>query len=145
MERVPRSVRVVTVIAWVAGILNILGGLFLLIVAGASTEGLVKGSFLLFGALGIGFGLALVFVTGGLPGASRGARIGVTVIAAVTIMPAVLAALITQSVAGALTAVLAALVIVLLWAGPARTHFRRREPRPLPVDATAEPAPLPGR
>ena len=135
----------VTVLAWVAGILNILGGLFLLIVAGASTEGLVKGSFLLFGALGIGFGLALVFVAGGLPGASRGARIGVTVIAGVTILPAVLTALITLSVAGALTAVLAVIVIVLLWAGPARKHFRRREPRQLPVDASAAPAPLPGR
>ena len=135
----------VTVLAWVTGILNILGGLLLLAFAGASTEGLVKGTFLLFGALGIGFGLALVFVAGGLPAASRGARIGVTVIAAVTTVPAVLAGLITLSVAGASTAVLAVLVIVLLWAGPARKHFRRREPRRLPFDASAEPAPLPGR
>jgi hypothetical protein len=135
----------VTVLAWIAGILNIVGGLFLLVLAGASTEGLVKGSFLFFGALGIAIGLALVFVTGGLPAASRGSRIGVTVIAAVTILPGVLTTLVTQSVAGALTALLAALVIVLLWAGPARKHFRRREPRPLPVDASGAPAPLPGR
>jgi hypothetical protein len=145
MDRVPRSVRVVTVLAWVAGILNILGGLLLLILAGASTEGLVKGGFLFFGALGIGLNLALVFVTGGLPAGSRGARVGVTVIAAVTIPPAVLTGLVTLFVASWLTALLALIVIVLLWTGPARTHFRRREPRPLPVDASAAPAPLPGR
>ena len=145
MGLIPRSVRIVTVLAWVAGILNSIGGIFLLILAGASTEGLVKGSFLLFGALGVGFGLALVFVAGGLPAGSRGARIGVTVIAAITIVPGALATLVTLVVTGALTALLAAVLIVLLWAGPARKHFRRQAPRLSPAVENEEPAPLPGR
>ncbi len=141
MRGIPRNVRVVTVLGWVAGILNILGGLFLALLAGASTDGLVKGTVLLLGALGVAFGLAFVFVTGGLPAASRGARIGVTVIAGITMVPAVLSTVLGLSVSGAVTALLAALVIVLLWAGPARKHFRRPELRAPSVGAIPAPGP----
>jgi len=123
--RRPRSVRLVTVLSWIEGFIDIAGGLLLLGIAGASVLDPVQGGILVAGALGIALGLVLVFVTGGLLRGSRGSRIAVTVLSVFSMAPAVVTLSLTLWVNGAITIGLGTAIIVLLWAGPARRHFAR--------------------
>ena len=128
--RRPRSVRLVTVLSWIEGFIDIAGGLLLLGIAGASVLDPVQGGILLAGAAGISLGLVLVFVTGGLLRGSRGSRIAVTVLSVFSMVPAVVTLSLTLWVNGAITIGLGTAIIVLLWAGPARRHFARASRAP---------------
>jgi len=122
-------VRVVTVLSWIEGFIDIAGGLLLLGIAGASVLDPVQGGILVAGAVGIALGLVLVFVTGGILRGSRGSRIAVTVLSVFSMAPAVVTLSLTLWVNGAITIGLGTAIIVLLWAGPARRHFARTSAR----------------
>ncbi|HXH36329.1 MAG TPA: hypothetical protein VNJ54_18275 [Plantibacter sp.] len=117
----------VTITAWIGGMLSILGGLFVLWVAALPTDELLRDDILGLGVFEIGLGLTLVLAASGLPGRHRAARIVVTVVSGIMIAHTVIAALLGLPLGWVPTA-LCAVVIVLLWAGPARRHFRRPEP-----------------
>lgn len=127
MRQAPKSVRVVTIIAWISGMSSILGGLAVLWVAALPTDELLRDDILAVGVFEIGLGLALVLAASGLPGGHRAARIIVTVVSGVMIAQTVVAALLGLPL-GWVPTVLCALVVALLWAGPARKHFRRSAP-----------------
>ncbi|MGK9147958.1 hypothetical protein KXS11_10065 [Plantibacter flavus] len=124
MRDAPRSVRGVTILAWIAGMLSILGGLFVLWVAALPTDELLRDDILVLGVFEIGLGLALVLSASALPSRRRSARIVVTVIAGLMITHTVLAALIGLPLAW-IPSILSVIVLVLLWAGPARRSFAR--------------------
>lgn len=119
----PRAVRAVTVLAWVAGMLSILVGLFVLWVAALPTDELVRDDILVLGMFEITIGLALVLAASALPAMRRWSRIVVTVVAALIVVHTVLGAIVGLPLAWVPTA-LCTLLIVLLWAGPARRRFR---------------------
>jgi len=124
MRQAPRSVRAVTILAWIAGMLSIVGGLFVLWVAALPTDELLRDDILVLGVFEIGLGLTLVLTASALPGRRPWSRIVVTIVAVVMIAHTVLGALIGFPLTWVPT-VLSVLVVVLLWAGPARRHFRR--------------------
>lgn len=127
MRQAPKSVRAVTIIAWISGMSSILGGLAVLWVAALPTDELLRDDILAVGVFEIGLGLALVLAASGLPGGHRPARIIVTVVSGLMIAQTVVGAVLDLPL-GRVPTVLCALVVVLLWAGPARKHFRRPAP-----------------
>ena len=141
--RRPRSLRIVTVLAWIEGFIDIAGGLVLLGVAGASVLDPIQGGLLVAGIIGIALGLVLVFVTGGLLRGSRASRISVTVFSAFSMAPAVVTLSLTLWVNGAITIALGLAIIVLMWAGPARRHFARTPKTRTPKNKPTTPADTP--
>ena len=140
MRKIPISVRIVMVIAWVAGVFNIIIGLSATWASGQSLVGPVQGNLFFVAAICIGFGLTYAIAPISLGRVSRPARVGITCIAVANLLWWGIASWLTDAVTGGkvqidLTSIsifqlLAIAIVMLLWLGPARKHFRRQPRQP---------------
>jgi hypothetical protein len=124
----PRAVTAATVLAWIEGNLTILGGVLVLTLLARENDSLVQSVFFYVSFVTIGIGLVTVFVAGGLLGGSRGARVAITVLLALSMLVGGLGVAQGQTLLG-VTALMALVSVCLLWLGQARPYFRNSRQR----------------
>ncbi|MHA7987648.1 DUF7144 family membrane protein [Rathayibacter sp. CAU 1779] len=127
--RRPAGVTLIAVLAWIEGALNIIAGVFLLVVKNepsvrAAWAG--EGSVITSAILSILFGVVVVLVAGGLLRGSRGARIVVTIVQLLAIVGDAFTAWAYpgQFAWSAISALISLIIIILLWTGRANDFFR---------------------
>ena len=125
------GVTVVVVLTYLSGILSIIAGIVLVLVArnaaAQAQVGAGSGVIRTLGILSLVLGIVTVLVAGGLRHGRRAARLVVTVVEAIQIL-AVIGQLSTggSQVLPALGQIAVPVaVILLLWTGPAKGFFRR--------------------
>jgi len=120
----PGGVTVVSILAWISGALNVIGGAILLLTSAASAD---PGAAVLGGIIAVVLGLITIFVAVGLWRGSGVARIIATVVFVLNLVNG-LVTLFTASGnawSGAISALLALIGIILLWTKAASAFFRR--------------------
>ena len=120
----PGGVTVVSILAWISGALNVIGGAILLLTSAASAD---PGAAVLGGIIAVVLGLIMIFVAVGLWRGSGVARIIATVVFVLNLVNG-LVTLFTASGnawSGAISALLALIGIILLWTKAASAFFRR--------------------
>ena len=128
--RRPRGVTVVVVLPYLSGILNLLSGLLVvLLAANAQAQAALavgRGVLLAAGILGIVIGIVTLLVAGGLRHGRRVARLVVTVIMVLQIVGGIVTATGGQAqlLSGLVQIAIAVAVIALLWTGEAKQFFR---------------------
>jgi hypothetical protein len=126
----PGGVTLVAVLAWIAGLLDVLGGTILLFQTsvasiveefGGASQLIATAIFTIF------VGVVVIAIAGGLLRGSPGARIVVTIFQALSIMGGVFLAIAYPAGAiGEYVGIAISLVIIfLLWTGRASAFFRR--------------------
>lgn len=125
----PGSVTVVAVLAWISGVLDIIGGSVLLFQSGVdAVVDKLGGAAPLIGSglLTILVGVAVIVIAVGLLRGSNAARVAITVLEAISIVgSAFLAIAYPAGAIGEYFSIAAALVVIaLLWTRPANAFFR---------------------
>ncbi|GGF27647.1 hypothetical protein [Subtercola lobariae] len=128
--RAPASVIVVVVLTYIAGVLDIVAGIFVILLRYADDVDEIGGqaTVTLIGAATILLGLLTIAIASGLSRGDRAARIAATVILGITLAVGV-TAIVTGSgisVSTIVEVVLIAGVMTALYVGPASRYFAKR-------------------
>ncbi len=133
VERVPKRVIVVVVLAYISGILDIIAGILLILLRYDDEVERAGDAYAitLVGAAMILIGLLTIAMASGLTRGRNSARIFVTALVSLSTLVSIVDFVRDQSTVWSLVigGVIAVLIILALWAGPSAAFFRRSRDR----------------
>ena len=124
MKTRPVGVTVVAVLAWIEGALQVLSGILLLFASGAVRTSGAHTALIVVAIVTIVIGIVIIVVANGLLNGSRTSRALITISTVLSLASAVYSIVQHQYVSGVLNALIAVVIVALLWSKRATEFFR---------------------